>query len=144
MNELQKRLLEIAAQEKSGEMTNNELLMTFDGGETYEGWIHEIYIIHQGGTLEFSRWESGGYQDSENVEPYEVPIEQLIDRLQQGELPLPRWTNPDFIKRILPILDDFDIEKVRRRLRDFFNKTQNHSLIITTALANDIKIGNAE
>lgn len=72
-------------------------VITFSGGDVYEGWIHEIYTQYPDMSTTFERWESGGYQESENEQ--EHPIDDLLGELAkryvQNEEPLPRWTNKE-------------------------------------------------
>jgi len=81
--------------EKLGEMTDSvPAVITFDGGDVYEGWIHEIYRQYPDLTATFEVWESGGYQESYNQEERNSNLlEELSKRYIRGEKPLPRWTN---------------------------------------------------
>lgn len=79
-------------------MTSENLpgILTFDGGDTYEGWIHETYRQYPDGTETFEVWDSGGYQNGTDQEEEEMRneiLKELGERFIKGEEPLPKWSN---------------------------------------------------
>jgi hypothetical protein len=113
---------------KLGEMCDEGIpTICFDGGDVYEGWSHETFRLTESG-LTFERWESGGYQDSENEEERPSNKEELKSFVLNGQLPLPRWSNQsglEFLNKIMNKIPEDEIKHRIAQIRDALNKCRD-------------------
>lgn len=87
-----------------GEMVSNhrDPIVTFDGGDVYDGWIHEIFRFPDDHRITYEKWESGGYSNGTDIQEHESDQKTLLSFLSLG-VPLPRWSNAEGIRQLLEI-----------------------------------------
>ncbi len=116
--------------DRIGEMTErwgDTPIITFHGGDVYEGWIHERFFLTEKG-LRFEAWESGGYQESYNEGERPASVEELKARIRSGDIPLARWSNRkglEFVNKVMNEITEEEILKRIRQVRDALNKCRD-------------------
>lgn len=114
--------------QKLGEKCDSsDPFITFDGGDVYEGWLHEMFSLTEKG-LRFEAWESGGHQESLNEDERPASVEELKDRIRSGQIPLPSWSNQkglEFVNSVMNEITEEEILKRIRQVRDALNKCRD-------------------
>lgn len=98
-----------------GEMVNEDEgpTITFDGGDTHEGWYHVIYRVRETGlTLEI--WDSGGYENYQNREEGPSQGDGILKLVESGSLPLARWSNRAGIEVLQSVIGDLPKDKIAK------------------------------
>ncbi|MDO8659200.1 MAG: hypothetical protein Q7K54_01230 [Candidatus Parcubacteria bacterium] len=111
-----------------GEMVDGDnLIITFDGGDTIEGFLHEEYKLTEVG-LEFSAWDSGGYRESLNEDLRPASKDELLAKIRSGQMPLARWSNRkglEFLNSVMNGVTEEEIHKRIAQVRDSLNKSRD-------------------
>lgn len=109
--------------------------IVFDGGDTLEGWLQETYRMSESG-LEYSAWDSGGYQTGLNVKARRATFSELKLRILRGDVPLPKPSNRRGLDLINSVINGISENETRRRIaqvRDALNKCRDPERIEAAA-----------
>lgn len=118
---LEQRLSELADLARTkGSTTDHQKRITFDGGNTSgEGWVHIEYSFNERHELIFKSWDSNGFDNDPYEDERPAKIDEIIERLRNGEVPLWRWSSPamlEWLSKCINVKTEALREIVRRQI----------------------------